>query len=105
VAIVIRYSAVSKQDLAEIYYCIARNSKSYALKEVRAIRNRIAKLKQTPLVGKPFDEFEPESLRELVFRNYRIIYEVRSPAQIYILTVHHHARYVGNNPAFSDDDL
>jgi len=49
-------------------------------------------------------ELNNESLRELIFRNYRIIYQLISEEQINILTIHHHARLISNNPAFKDDE-
>jgi hypothetical protein len=46
-----------------------------------------------------------EFTRELIYRNYRVIYETdKEIKEIVILTIHHHSRLISNNPAFQDDD-
>jgi plasmid stabilization system protein ParE len=61
-------------------------------------------LPKQPLSGRVVPELNNENLRELIFRNYRIIYEIIPDKQINILTIHHHARLVSNNPAFKDEE-
>ena len=101
--VVIIYSSIASRDLENIYNYIARDSKHYAKLEVKLIREFVRKLKSNVLMGKNFERSD-ESVREMVFKNYRIIYEVISPIQVTILTIHHHARSISNNPAFSDED-
>jgi toxin ParE1/3/4 len=48
-------------------------------------------------------ELNDENFREFIFRNYRIIYKA-SPAQINILSIHHHSRLISNNPAFKGEE-
>ncbi|MGZ3874612.1 MAG: type II toxin-antitoxin system RelE/ParE family toxin [Mucilaginibacter sp.] len=57
-----------------------------------------------PYLGRVIPELNDKNLREFIFRNYRIIYQKISPDQIHILTIHHHARLISNNPAFKDDE-
>ncbi|WP_429378597.1 type II toxin-antitoxin system RelE/ParE family toxin [Mucilaginibacter sp. UYCu711] len=56
------------------------------------------------MLGKELEDLNNDSFRELILQNYRIIYEVLSDTQISILTIHHNARSITNNPAFTDED-
>jgi toxin ParE1/3/4 len=101
VGLTIVYSKFAVRDLKEIYDYIKRDSPYYAKKEREFIRAAIQKLKLNPLSCK---QFENDNLtRELVFKNYRIIYDIVPDKRIEILTIHHHARLIGNNPAFKDE--
>jgi toxin ParE1/3/4 len=96
-------SKIAKEDLREIVNYIKRNSVKYALLERKKIEGAIDKLQYYPELGKSFSETDGV-LHELIFQNYRIIYEIISKTQINILTIHHHARSITNNPAFNDKD-
>ena len=96
------FSKVAKFDLKEIVEYIKRGSVRYALLEKQYIVKTIDQLSLQPEIGKVFNE--NPNLRELVFRNYRIIYQIVSDSQIHILTIHHHARSITNNPAFNAED-
>jgi len=98
------YSKVANLDLKEIYSFISQDSIKYARREVELIQTAIKKLKKEPFIGKQFEESDDEFTRELIYRNYRVIYEIdHQLKQIIILTVHHHSRLISNNPAFKDD--
>lgn len=103
-AIKLIYTKISLNDLRDIFNFIKKDSPYYAKKEVDDIRTTIRKLKLNSLLGKRFERSEDDTLRELIFKNYRIIYQIISPEQINILSIHHHARSISNNPAFKDDD-
>jgi len=98
------YSSTAKRDLKEIYTYISRDSIRYAKREIELIRFSVKKLKSNPFIGRKFEKFDDELTRELIFKNYRIIYDIVVDRQIIILSVHHHARLIGNNPAFRDED-
>ncbi|WP_158994345.1 type II toxin-antitoxin system RelE/ParE family toxin [Mucilaginibacter sp. L196] len=98
------YSKISLQNLREIYDYIRRNLPYYAKYEIQLIRTAIKKLKDNPLLGKVFEKSEDEFTRELIYRNYRIIYDIIQDKEINILSIHHHARLISNNPAFKDDE-
>lgn len=100
---VIKYSKTALQDLKAIYNYISRDSIFYAKREAKLIRLATSKLKTAPLIGKKFEKYDDENIRELIFKNYRIIYEIESK-QIVILTIHHHSRSISNNPAFRDEE-
>jgi toxin ParE1/3/4 len=97
-------SKTARFDLKEIYDYIKRDSIKYAELEKQKIKEAINKLPRQPLSGRVMPELNNENYRELIFRNYRIVYEIISAKQINILTIHHHARHIGNNPAFWDDE-
>ncbi|MDB4925183.1 type II toxin-antitoxin system RelE/ParE family toxin [Mucilaginibacter sp.] len=98
------YSNIAQQDLKGIYNYIRRDSVRYARNEVQLIRIAIRKLKSNSLLGKKFEKSDDELTRELIFRNYRIVYDIILDKQIIILSIHHHARSITNNPAFTDED-
>ena len=97
-------SKTARFDLKEILDYIKRDSLKYAILEKQKIQDTIDKLPKQPLSGRIVPELNNENLRELIFRNYRIIYEIVSEKQINILSIHHHARLISNNPAFKDDE-
>ncbi|RVU01775.1 type II toxin-antitoxin system RelE/ParE family toxin [Mucilaginibacter limnophilus] len=98
------YSEFARHDLKEIYDFIREDSLKYAKREISLIKEALNKLKTIPELGKPFEDTENDLTRELIYRRYRIIYEIVSDKQINILTIHHHARSLSNNPAFNDED-
>lgn len=98
------YSKFALQDLKEIYDYIRRDSFHYAKNELREIRLTIKKLKPAPLLGKRFEKSADEFTRELIYKNYRVIYRIVNSERIDILSIHHHARLIGNNPAFKDNE-
>jgi toxin ParE1/3/4 len=97
-------SKTARFDLKEIVDYIKRDSVKYAVLEKEKIKAAINNLPKHPLSGRIVPELNNKNLRELIFRNYRIIYEIVSEQQINILTIHHHARHIANNPAFKDDE-
>jgi toxin ParE1/3/4 len=94
---------VAKKDLQDIVSFIARGSIKYAKLEKRLISDAINRLYYFPYIGTPFD-YKSIDARKLVFRNYLIIYRFKDENLIEILTIHHHARLIGNNPAFKDEE-
>lgn len=97
-------SKTARLDLKEIVDYISLDSIKYALLEKKKIIDAINKLPKHPLSGRVVPELNNETLRELIFRNYRIIYQIISDQQFNILTIHHHARLFSNNPAFKDEE-
>ncbi|MES2809335.1 MAG: type II toxin-antitoxin system RelE/ParE family toxin, partial [Bacteroidota bacterium] len=77
-AIVIVYSRIAQQDVRSIYSYISKDSVRYAQNEVKLIRETIRKLKSNAFLGKQFEKSSDEFTRELVFRNYRVIYDIET---------------------------
>jgi toxin ParE1/3/4 len=93
----------AKVDLKEIVEFIAQGSVRYAKLEKQLIINAINQLLDFPDLGKPFD-YKSIDARQLVFKNYLVIYRYKTKGILEILTIHHHARSITNNPAFTDED-
>jgi len=93
----------AKTDLKEIVSFIARDSLKYARLEKLLIIEAIEKLYDFPELGKPFHHKSIDA-QQIVFRNYHIIYRRKTDFLIEIIAIHHHARLIGNNPAFRDED-
>ena len=98
------FSKIARLDLKEIIEYIKRDSVKYAYLEKKKIEDAVEKLIQQPTLGRMVPELNDESFREFIFRNYRIIYQIVSEDHINILTIHHHARLIANNPAFKDEE-
>jgi toxin ParE1/3/4 len=93
---------IEKDDLNDIVSFIAEGSPKYARLEKLLIISAIEKLRHQPDLGKPFN-YKSNNARQLVFRNYLIIYRYKSEDMLEIITIHHHARSLGNNAAFEDN--
>ena len=99
----IAYSADATNDLKSIFNYINRDSNKFAKLEVSKIRTFIKSLAMFPLKGKYYKTVKGREILSTVYRNYIIFYTITTN-QILILTIHHHARLISNNPAFKDDE-
>lgn len=88
----INWTLQAKSDLKNIADFIAKDSVKYARIHVMKIRKLTEVLKTHKQIGKVVTEIGELEIRELVFRNYRIIYKIVSENRIDILTIHHSAR-------------
>ena len=88
----INWSKLALNDLKNIADFISKDSKVYAKRHISRIILRTKILKKYPKAEKITSEIGEECVRELVFGNYRIIYEIISDEQVDILTVHHSSR-------------
>lgn len=100
----ILWTETAQSDLIEIYKFISEKSLSQADSVIDSIIERAQILEHFPEIGKPVKELPKKDYRELLAKNHRIIYRIEE-GNIYILTVHHSARLLKNNPAFKDEDL
>jgi toxin ParE1/3/4 len=98
------FSSLALYDLKEIYNYISKDSVKYAQREVQLIRSVTRKLKSNSLLGRKFPKLEDELTRELIFKNYRIVYAIVPNERIIILSIHHHSRLIANNPAFKPEE-
>lgn len=73
----INWTKQAKNDLQDIFEFIAKDSKRLASKEVSKIQERAEILKDFPLSGKKFEEVHDESLREVVYSHYGILYKIK----------------------------
>lgn len=85
------WSETSKDDLKEIYSYIAKASRHYANSLINKINHSTKKLKYYPEIGRVVPEYQNVKIREIIFQNYRFIYQI-SEKKIFILTVFHTSR-------------
>ncbi|MDX1537158.1 type II toxin-antitoxin system RelE/ParE family toxin [Arsukibacterium sp.] len=80
------WSANAAEHLDAIFNYIASDSIVYALKTVDAITRRSEQIAQHPLSGRVVPEYNQVQIREVLYRDYRIIYYIK-PEQIEVLAV------------------
>ncbi|MFD2148453.1 type II toxin-antitoxin system RelE/ParE family toxin [Mucilaginibacter antarcticus] len=102
-AVRIEILPTAKADLKEIVSFIAQRSIKYAKLEKQLIVRAISQLLDFPDMGRTFD-YRSIDARQFVFKNYLIIYRYKTEDVLEILTIHHHARLLSNNPTFTDED-
>ncbi len=81
-----------------------KNSLKYAQITVERLFSATDILEKYPDIGKVAEEFESESIRELIRGSYRIVYRKYSKERIDILTVHNSARMLGNTYDFGEEN-
>lgn len=77
----------AEKRLQETYKHIAENSPFYGKQTVLNIVKRTKILETMPKIGRIVPEFNRDSVRELMHKNYRIIYKIVSENQIDISRV------------------
>lgn len=66
----------AKQNLNSIFKFIAKDSLKYAIETDKNIRINIRRLELFPYIGRYVLEFPDKQLRELIYKSYRIIYDI-----------------------------
>jgi toxin ParE1/3/4 len=87
----VRWSLTAGNDLQDIEDFIARDSILHAITFVDRVVESAETLLKTPQIGRMVPEFNRSDLRELIFRDYRIVYLVQND-QVFILRVVHGSR-------------
>ena len=83
------------EDLRNLHGYIAKDSEEYANSFVERIILSVDKLANFPRIGRMVPEADQETIRELLYHNYRIIYRINNDL-IEILTVVHGRRDLGS---------
>ena len=78
----ILWSLQARDDLKNIYNYIKQDSIYYANNFKLRILNRIEGLPNFPNSGRIVPEYNSERVREIIYGNYRIIYEIKDSIQI-----------------------
>jgi len=65
-------------ELDEIANYISKDSPKYAQILVKEIYGMVAYLKEFPKFGRRVPEYNDPNLREILYKNYRIIYLIKS---------------------------
>ncbi|MHA1149537.1 MAG: type II toxin-antitoxin system RelE/ParE family toxin [Promethearchaeota archaeon] len=76
------------KDLDTISEYIEKDSEYYAKITVQKIFSAVKQLELFPKIGRIVPEKQDPTLREILYRNYRIVYKL-SENEIYILTIFH----------------
>lgn len=87
----VRWSLTAEEDLRAIEDFIAKDSVLHAVNFIDRLIEAAQHLAVSPNVGRIVPEFNREDLRELLFRAYRIVYQVRGDT-VTVLRVVHGAR-------------
>lgn len=74
-------------DLEAIFKYINRDSHQIAKLFIEKIYHQVDQLRHFPLSGRSVPEIEREDIRELLFKNYRIVYQIKSDRNVRILTI------------------
>ena len=82
-------------SLRNLHGYIAKDSAIYASSFVQRIILAVERLTNFPRIGRVVPETDDETIRELLYQNYRIIYRIKSEL-IEILTVIHGRRDLGS---------
>jgi toxin ParE1/3/4 len=91
----IRWSEVARRDVRSLKRYIAQDSPFYAKQFCERLVAAIDKLAEFPQMGRRVPEAEEssEEIRELIYRDYRILYWIEPDADcVQILAVIHGAR-------------
>lgn len=79
-------------DLEAIFNYISHDTRSAAKLFVEKIYYRVDQLKIHPLSGRKVPEVDNKEIRELIYKNYRIVYHILDKEQVRILTVFHSSK-------------
>ena len=74
----LNWHSFAKGDLIQIYNYIYEDSVYYAVKTVDEIVRRTDNLNFSPYMGRKVPEYDLIAIRELIYKSYRIIYEVQA---------------------------
>ncbi|MGB3588958.1 MAG: type II toxin-antitoxin system RelE/ParE family toxin [Tunicatimonas sp.] len=80
------------EDIYEIREYYQPRSAKYAEQLTNKIFEKETLLEKHPQIGRMVPEVEQEEIREMIYKNYRIVYHVVSDERIDILTVHNGLR-------------
>lgn len=88
----IHWTIQAHEDLLAIFEYISHDSRRVASLFVEKIYHRADQLRSFPFSGRVVPEVDKENVRELVYRNYRIVYKIVKDGQVDILTVFHSSK-------------
>jgi len=78
--------------LKDIFDYIARDSKYYAYRHTKKIKDKTTLLKKNPKLGRKVQEIGRDDVRELIEGDYRIIFRIKTEKRIDIISIFHSAR-------------
>jgi len=87
----VTWTGQALEDLDVICEFIARDAPRYAQVFAQRAFESVERLELFPRSGRIVPELQIETIREIIFGNYRIIYRIKK-GEVEILTVFHSAR-------------
>ena len=90
----VRWTEKASSHLQAIFEYIAGDSPTYASRFIRSLIKATSRLEAMPRCGRIVPELGSSQLREVIYRNYRIVYRVVERDDIEILAVIHSAREI-----------
>lgn len=87
----IKWTDNALKELDNIANFISKDSPKYALILVKQIYEMISHLEQFPKFGRKVPEYNDPNLREILYKNYRIIYLIKQK-HIEIISIIHGSR-------------
>ena len=91
----IKWTDPAIESLRNLHDYIAKDSEVYASSFVQRVILAVERLTDFPRLGRVVPEADEETIRELLYQNYRIIYRIKNEL-IEILTVIHGRRDLGS---------
>ena len=91
----IKWTDPAIESLRNLHGYIAKDSEVYASSFVERIILAVEKLANFPRLGRVVPEADEETIRELLYQNYRIIYRIKGE-RVEILTVIQGSRDLGS---------
>ena len=92
-ALKIKWSPRAASNLEEICNYIAKDSEYYSILFAKKIINIVKAIPQFPKSGRIVPEYKDDSLREKIYRNYRIVYRLKADV-VEIVAICHGSRSV-----------
>jgi len=89
----ILWSRRAVDDIEELVSYISQDSELYAVNFATKIVNAVETLKVFPEIGRIVPEYNSPGIREIIYRNYRIIYKL-IPGSVEIVTVFQGSRHL-----------
>ena len=87
----VRWTDQAAEDVQSIRDFIGRSSPRYALLVAERLVGAVERLEALPHSGRMVPEFNDDRLREVIWGNYRIIYQLLDDT-VEVLTIYHGAR-------------
>ncbi|MEX0771744.1 MAG: type II toxin-antitoxin system RelE/ParE family toxin [Balneolales bacterium] len=88
----IHWTPQAVDDLNAIFDFISHDSRSIAKLFVEKIYYRVDQLRHFPESGRKVPEVDDQCIRELIYKNYRIVYYILNTKRVHILTVFHSSK-------------
>ena len=88
----VQWTDRSVKDLHSIFDFINQDSPFYAERFVKSLIQSTIKLESMPNIGRDVPELPNLKLREIIYKNFRIVYRIEKNQDIIIIAVIHSAR-------------